>query len=490
MAYYKNYKKPYQSKPVVKQSRVDCNWSNYQKAIFTDIASGTGNTQVNARAGSGKTSTIVEGFHHIPTGRKALMCAFNKSIQLELESRATEGVSVLTLHSLGFRTCKKAFPRMNSKPDLEKADGYIKAEVGGDNEKWELRDSLKKAISLSKGYLANTDEEIKSVMDKHDINVCDRTEKEFIELVKKIMTATGKDTHRVDFNDMVWLPTHYGISPEKHDFVFIDEAQDLNKAQIELALSAVNSNGRIISVGDVFQAIYGFAGADEHSINNIVSRCNSKELSLSVTYRCAKNIVELAKTIVPDLEAAPNAVNGIVEHVSISNLQRLARPGDFILSRVNAPLIKICLSFLKQGIPANIQGRDVGQNLLYIIKKSGANNVISFLSWLQDWKEQEYARLCALKRNTDLLEDKVDCLISLCENANNMNEVASNIDTMFYEKDDTNRIMLSSIHKAKGLERNRVFLLNKTCKPEASQEEKNIYYVGITRAKNSLFLTA
>ena len=71
-----------------------------------------------------------------------------------------------------------------------------------------------------------------------------------------------------------------------------------------------------------------------------------------------------------------------------------------------------------------------------------------------------------------------------------MNEVASNIDAMFYEKDDTNRIMLSSIHKAKGLERNRVFLLNKTCKPEVNQEEKNIYYVGITRAKNSLFLTA
>lgn len=85
------------------------NWSLYQKDIFKDIANGDGNTIIIARAGSAKTSSIVEGSKYIPKGKRALFCAFNKVIKEELKSKLKKNIECLTLHSLGFRSIKSRF---------------------------------------------------------------------------------------------------------------------------------------------------------------------------------------------------------------------------------------------------------------------------------------------------------------------------------------------------------------------------------------------
>ena len=493
MAYYKPYKnsgnKSYYKKPapVVKVPRQVRNWSTYQHAIFDDIESGVGNTQVDALAGSGKTSSIVEGSYYVPRGKSTLMCAFNKSIQVELASRMREDINVLTLHALGFRAIRNAFGQ-KTKVDNDKVDGYIKAEIGDEKEVYELRDNLKKAVSLAKGYLADTSEEIDVIMDKHGVDTCENPRPAFIDTVVRLMEACKNDTMRIDFDDMVWFPNVHSLRLDKHDFVFIDESQDLNKAQIELAMNSRTPTGRVVSVGDENQAIYGFRGADEHAIQNIVDRCSSKRLPLSVTYRCAKNIVKLAQTLVPELEAFEEAEDGLIDTISSNKLDTMVKPGDFVLSRINAPLIRWCMAFLKAGIPANIQGRDVGKSLEYMIKKSKASDIVGFLSWLSVWRDNEIVRLSALRRDFTNVEDRYECLIALCEGASTLADVKENIKKLFSDGDDTNRVMLSSTHKAKGLERDRVFLLKNTYRPSKGQEEKNLYYVAITRARRELYL--
>lgn len=407
MAYKKRWVK--KDNAITKQPRVVRQWSSYQKAIFEDIANGIGNTQVDALAGTGKTSTIVEGFYYVPKFKNSLMCAFNKSIQTELESRAPTGVEVKTLHSLGYAACRRAFPKMGQ-PDKNKLEGYIKAEKGDDSETYELRSNIAKAVSLAKGYLAASTKEIDEVMDRHEVDTCGDSRESFINSVIKIMEATKKDTNRVDFDDMIWIPNVLNLRLEKHDMVFIDEAQDLNLAQINLALNSVNESGRIISVGDEHQAIYGFRGADSNAIQNIVDRLGSKRMPLSVTYRCAKSIVEIAQSIVPEIEASPNAEQGLVDTCSTAQMEQKVKPGDFILSRVNAPLIKWCLALLKARIPANIQGRDMGKNLTSLIKKSKAKDVDNFLSWLNDYEEMEVDRMLKIKRDPTVICDKVECL--------------------------------------------------------------------------------
>ncbi len=482
-------KKSWAKPAIVKEPRAIKQWSQYQKAIFNEIANGSGNLHIEAFAGAAKTSTLCEGFYYVPKGKSCLMCAFNKSIQVELEKRATDTVSVKTLHSIGYAACRKAFPRIGQ-PDNKKLEGYIKAERGDEPETFEVRGNLAKAVSLCKGYLAESYDEIDQIMDKHDVDTCDDSRENFIASVIKIMQACKADTSRIDFDDMIWLPNVLNLKLDKYDFVFIDEAQDLNIAQINLALNSCTKTGRIISCGDRNQAIYGFRGADSNAIQNIIDRCNSKVLPLSVTYRCAKSIVELAKTIVPEIEHAPNAVEGSVSNIGENQLENLIKPGDFLISRINAPLLKWCLQLLKANTPANILVRDLGKTLLSMIKKSGAKDVESFLSWLDKWRDVEVERLVKAKRDSSVIEDKVECFRVLCEGTKSLSDVKDNIERLFYDGDDKNRVLLSSTHKIKGMEADNVFMLSSTYRPNKGKEEANLYYVGVSRAKTNLYMVS
>ena len=486
--YRKGYNKGYRSQEVKPVVRVQKKWSNLQKAIFEEIANGTGNLNVDALAGTGKTSTIVEGFYHVPQDKSVLMVAFNKSIQIELKNKAPSNVDVFTLHALGLKAITKAFGKIEV--DKIKLEGYIRASIGDETETLELRKNLSKAVSLSKGYLADTSEKIKEVFLKHDVDFCDKSEDEFIVLVLKLMEDTKKDTARIDFDDMIWFPAVYNLNPQKYDFVFVDEAQDLNLAQIDLALRSVQANGRIISVGDEFQAIYQFRGADENAVQNIIDRLNSKRLPLSVTYRCGKSIVREAQQYVPEYEAYKDNPEGHVEYTNLDKMKREAKAGDFILSRVNAPLIKLCMYFLKDNRKANIQGRDIGKNLLWMIKKSKAKDVVELLQWVQEWRYRECEKYAKLNRTNivEIISDKAEMIENLCEGAIDLKEVKSNIERLFHDgDDDKDRIILSSIHKSKGLERDRVWVLINTLRLNSNKEETNLAYVAITRAISSLY---
>ena len=190
------------------------------------------------------------------------------------------------------------------------------------------------------------------------------------------------------------------------------------------------------------------------------------------------------------MEAAPGAEEGLVADIGANQIESMVRPGDFILSRVNAPLIKWCLTLLKARIPANIQGRDMGKNLMALIKKSKAKDVDGFLGYLNEYQEMEANRMLAAKRDPATLYDKVECLRTLCEGTKTLEEVKDNIDKLFHDGDDKDRVILSSTHKAKGLERDRVFMLADTYRTGKNQEETNLTYVAYTRAKRELYLVA
>ena len=460
----------------------------YQKNIFKDIAKGTDHTVVIARAGSGKTSTIVEGFKYIPKGRKTLMVAFNKSIADELKQRAPSYVDVSTLHSLGFRAIKQSFGEVIL--ENRKCSMLVSSLIGDDKDLWELNQSICKCVSLCKGFLFDTPKLIEDLIEKFGIETFDFDKEKFIKHVTKTLSLCKSQKNVIDFDDMIWFPFVYNLNVGKYDVVFVDEAQDLNAAQIAMVYSALRSTGRVIAVGDPAQSIYQFRGADSEAIPNIIAKLGAKTLPLSVTYRCPRKIVKLAQEIVPDIEAADNAEEGEVENILTTELLKLVKPGDFILSRTNAPLIKHCMALLKAGVPANIQGRDVGANLIYFIKKSKAKTINKFIEYVNEWREQEIKRLLFEKKDTIVAEDKSECLLNLCEGALTIKDLKDTIESLFNDVDDNKKVILSTTHKAKGLERDRVFMLVGTYRygPGVVGEEANLYYVAVTRAKKSLYL--
>lgn len=464
-------------------------WSNYQLAIFRDVAEGEGHTVVRARAGTGKTTTIMEALRHVPAGKSTLVCAFNKAIEKELAARVQKAglaVDVKTLHGYGFGACLRAF---KSRLDQDKAKRIAYDVVGGDDDLGAYRNEVCKAVSIAKGMLLDDVDSIDDMLDTYDIEAGDDRAR-FCADVYRVMDACYRETRVVDFDDMIWIPAVHNLAVKQYDRVFVDETQDLNAAQITLAEMACKKNGRICAVGDDRQAIYGFRGADSRAIPNIIERLSAKVLPLSVTYRCARKIVEMAQTIVPDYEAAPNAQDGSIESATSETMIAQAKPGDFILSRKNAPLVKHCLALLVKGTPAAIQGRDIGKGLVRLIDKSKAKTIPALVAWIGKWSENEIRRLTTKKADADTqrITDTAACIEALTEGETSVASVKARVEALFSDTDEKSRVTLSTTHKAKGLERDRAWILRDTYRPSASEEEANLFYVAVTRAKDTLFM--
>lgn len=498
-------------------------WSSYQEAIFANIATGKGHTVVLARAGSGKTTTIMEGLKHVPNKKSVLLAAFNRKIADELTSRAPVGVEVSTLHSYGLRQVKSAFGKVRVEKD--KLMPFIEAKVGKAYNLYDLKKALAKVVGLCKASLAGCDQatfaadepeeeaevtrflaEIDAVIDAFSIDTTLEPSRrhEFVRWVFQLLRESARQVNVVDFDDMVWLPVVLDLKVWQFDRVFVDETQDLNAAQIELAMRACKKTGRILCVGDDRQAIYGFRGADSGAIGHIVDRLKAKVMKLTVCYRCASSIVALAAETVPDFEPSPSAIHGMIDfNATLTSLKAGAAAGDFVLSRANAPLVALCWQFLREGRPATIQGRDFATHLTGTIakaRKSGkvmlesgvttsVDTVEHFLAWLDDWAATEIARLQKKNRDTDAVTDKVDCLYAIADGCRSLDEVTAKCEQLFGDADDdTKRIVLSSTHKAKGLERDRVWVLADTYRRRPGIEEDNLWYVAVTRAKAELYL--
>lgn len=474
------------------------NPSAEQEAIFDKIVNGVGSLLVSAYAGCGKTTVCVEAMWRVQrksprTTQKYII--FAKRNQEEAIGKCPPSVDPKTAHAFGLAALSRAFGKIQI--DKEKTDRIATALVGADDDKAELRYMTAKAIDLGKDYLATTHEEIAHIIEKHSIELCNLTEAEFVANVLKGMDISALQPNIVSFSDMTWLPIRLNIAIPTYDIVYADEVQDLNPARLELLFRALGTNGRLAAVGDDNQAIFAFSGADQYAMAKIVERTGAIILPLHRTYRCGKKIVELARMYVPDYEAAETNCAGNVSTITMQDMMSDtgAREGDFILSRTNAPTVKIAMQLLKRGRKCNIQGRDLGRNLLYMIIRSKAESVAGFQTWLEEWKAAEIDRLSAKKRDYEHIVDKAECLESFCEGERDLSAVKSKIAAMFddSEPDETHRIILSTVHRAKGLERNRVFRLESsfTVKPKTEediQQERNVAYVSITRAKDSLFL--
>lgn len=487
--------------------------SKYQQDIFDFIQHGTGNSVINALAGSGKTSTIVNAVKLIPPTCNALFIAFNKEIVKELEKKleGVKNVHVKTLHSLGFLMIRRNLGT-NIEIDEYKYRTFIKKNIkqlsSADFDKMTTKlmqqytDNVIQLCDLGRYNLAQCEKDLLQVSARHDIPIID----DECNAVLNVMKWGRENTTSIDFTDMVWLPYELTLNPIglQYDYIFIDECQDLNAAQRELFLRCFRRGTRFIAVGDKKQAIYSFAGADAESFAKLQSLPNTTTLPLPISYRCPKKVVNLANQFVDTMECREGAPDGeIVHNVSIKDIH----DGDMVLCRTKMPLIKLYMRYLRMGVKSYVRGQDIGLNLLRMVDKT---EQITLNVSLQ--KDGVFARLyddlfeernrLMIKRGMDLEDatlsnqimtkyDSIKALEILAEGLTSARDLHNRIENVFAESADG--VCLSTIHKAKGLEANNVYILCKTLMPSrlATQEwekeqEQNLMYVAYTRAKYKL----
>lgn len=489
--------------------------SKYQLAIIDFIKNGQGNLVVEAKAGSGKTFTLMKCVEEIPNEKNVLLSAFNRDIVSVLKRKAKDmpNVNTSTLHSLGLQMLQRNFPNEDLLLDEFKYKSYLNTNIKslssintyGLSKKDFARymSNIESFINFGRCYLCETVKDLEFIEDRYDI-VPIADEKE---IALDILEYGKKNLSQIDYTDMIWLPNILHCKPlgMLYDWIILDEAQDLSVCQREIVLKCRKINTRMLFFGDSEQTLYSFASSSPESFKKLKELPNTTSLPLSISYRCAKNIVNFAQKIVPTIEANDDGRNGEIKYdVSLDEI----KDGDMVLCRNNAPLMQVYVSFIKKGKKCFIRGKDIGLNLKNMVKRTNINVLNKNLQ-----EDGVFARLydslfdmineIMCKYNvtySDAIEsasvsnrlDIIKALEILSDDINNSEELIEKINNIFSDR-KKGGISLSTIHKAKGLEADNVYIACKHLMPSSRakkdweiKQEYNLMYVAYTRAKNVL----
>jgi len=486
--------------------------SDEQKAIWSATASiskaDNPHILVDALAGSGKTFTCERAQRRL-TGRRNAMVCFGAAVEEEYKAR-NPGLTAMTFHKLGKRMLEQ---NLSHRPriDRDKSDGILN-DMGPDygfrkywprGLRWavsSMADKLKQNGFLLRGMSPGSiPAESLSVMERirlhHDI-LPNYPVGEFYQLVVDYLIRCKSDTTTIDFGDMVWLPIELNLHAEPFDDLFIDESQDLNFIQQELAF---RMGRRLIFVGDTHQAIFGFRGADSRSMATIWDRINLERpalrFPLTVCRRCPVDVLTLAQQIVPDIKPLDDAIKGevVIDPNPLANV----KPSDLLICRVNAPLLRTLYAFWKERTDAYMVGRDVADGLVSLMRRLEPTSIPDLHNKLDLFQSEEEGRITQRQRGVEsalaTLRDKCDCLRVLAEEEKSVADVDACIKRIQAGARTPTSIRLSSIHRIKGSEAKRVHILHPEFLPHAmatqdweKEQEANLAYVAVTRSQEYL----
>lgn len=479
--------------------------SVYQQAVFDFVKHGTGNAVVSAKAGSAKTTTMVAAMRMVHPSKRCLFIAFNKSIVEELGKKVSGNTNceVSTVHSLGLKMIER---NLETCPTVDeyKYNTYLRKEADRKDvtiDKSIYFSNCLRLMELSRMNLCQTEREVLSICGRYGISCVD----DECKTVVSAMRWGSRNTQSVDYTDMVWLPYELGLSPKglQYDWVFLDEGQDFSLAYVELVKKCFKRGTRMMAVLDEKQSINGFAGACPEAVEMLKSFPHTITLDLPICYRCDSNIIRRAQRIVPGIQCRDNAPVGIVDdNAKLSDI----REGDMVLSRYRAPLVKLYIALGKMGVKCRMNGESGWEYVKDMVESCKETEVGGMFGkgimaelYLKVLKERNRIsavsgmdkRQASLSKQIVSMFDTVSLIGDLSIECRNKEELLEKINSVFAEKNEG--VLLSTVHKAKGLEADNVYIICPSSMPSVLAEsdfdksqEMNLIYVSITRAKHKL----
>jgi DNA helicase II / ATP-dependent DNA helicase PcrA len=487
-----------------------------QSAIFEALCKGIDHIIVDALAGSGKTTSIIQmliRWCSLPKNKdkKVLILAFNVHIiehmRLQLKLNGLNNVECVSYNSLGFAACRKRKRKVEIVPDKLISHVFKSLAIEKLPSSGILVHHLEQISRLAKCMATKpsdvTQEWVDSMTKNYGIELADISRSRVPKLVERILSMCLAEETRLDFDDQLYMPTIKGYKFDQYDLTIIDEAQDTNDCQALMALQTVGKTGRLVVVGDTNQAIYSFRGSNPNSMNQWITHIQGlkthrkmKRLSLSVSFRSPRKGIEYAQAIVPAIKFANKAIEGSITSMKAEQVLKWVKPGDMIIGRTNIPVIQFALELIRRGKLAKVRGRDIATGLTRTLGKYPASNPSAFIAELREWAKNEKSRLNwkADKDRINSIDDRLQTFEVLCEGLISMQQVYDRIDSLFGQMADGDTddkyITLSTIHRAKGLECDRLVILKpeEIPHPKAKteievQQEYNLAYIAITRFK-------
>jgi len=344
---------------------------------------------------------------------------------------------------------------------------------------------------------------------------------------------------RIDFEDMLALAVDLyerdenaiGLARQRYAWFSVDEYQDTNRLQEDLLRLWLGDRRDLCVVGDPDQTIYSFTGASSDYLTTFADRyADARLVRLSQNYRSTPQVLELANRLIPGRELRSPAKDGpkpaLVPHAdgdrelasTIAATRDLLAAGVAvteiaILVRTNAQLVAFEGALSAAGIPFTVRGvrffarADVrAARAALKTDATGRLSRIVVNTWRKELGFDEASpagpgaeardrhaaltTLLAMARRLEVEHDDATVADFLAEIAR---RDAAEADAA------GEGVTLSTLHRAKGLEWDAVFLpqLEEGTLPirqassefAALAEERRLLYVGITRARRHLVLS-
>jgi superfamily I DNA/RNA helicase len=468
-----------------------------QEAIVAFARNEKQSLLINALAGAAKTTTL-ELIAKAIQGVPILSLAFNKRIAEEMKKRLPSHVDCRTLNALGHRVWGTATGRrlvidtkktytiasavVKELPPAKRAEFYEESSMG----------ELLKAVGAAKmaGYIPGGFHVSGLVTKEEWLEGFEEDPPEVLigvieECLKRSIAAAYEGG--IDFDDQIYMPTLFGGTFPRFPLVMVDEAQDLSPLNHAMLRKLVTT--RLIAVGDPWQSIYAFRGAMTSSMAVLRETFSMHEMTLSVSFRCPRKVVERAWFRVPFMKWFDGAADGEVDTLRAWGVSHVP-DGAAIICRNNAPLFRTAMDFIKAGRGVQVVGADIGPGLIKILKGLGPETLTQEQAnvAINKWEAERLSK----SRAKASVSDRADCLRVFVSFGDTLGDGISYAEHIFKQQGP---IQLLSGHKSKGLEWDTVFHLDPWRIPSSyavSQEEReqelNVRYVIETRAKRALYL--
>jgi DNA helicase II / ATP-dependent DNA helicase PcrA len=358
---------------------------------------------LQALAGTGKTFTLLEA---CPTDHAVLALAFNKRIANELQDKFPANADCMTFNGFGHRTWSKYLgrrPQVNTSKTYQITKDLL--EEIGEEWAWKNMSDLMNLVGMAKtAGIVPSDTTVQHICLTPDdpqvwYDMCDDEDYDtrLIELAREILRRSIKEAlvGIIDFADQLYMPVVFRAPwPRgKYPTMIIDEAQDLNPLQHEM-IRLTQKKGRIIAAGDRKQAIYGWRGATENSMDELKEMFSAEEFPLTLTWRCPKAVVQTARRWAPAYTAADSAAEGSVTNHGFDWEMHQITSDSVILCRNNKHLFILAMKMMAAGISCRMEGRDIGKGLKRIVNdliKSNNEEVEILLKKVKQWADNKIA---------------------------------------------------------------------------------------------------
>lgn len=457
-----------------------------QSSILEAVTGSSQNLQINALAGTGKTATL-KLIDAAIGGDPILYLVFNKrnADEAVASDEFHSTTKIKTLNGCGHGVWYRAQGKLtlNPKKTMEQFREHISAFPRSEQaEAWEEWPIIRQGIELSKalGYVPDSKfpnarrlcgfDDLALALDEPPSPLAK-------DLIDALLIQSIRTAYRgyIDYNDQIYMPALFGGTFPKFPVVMVDEAQDLSP--VNHAMLDKLCKSRVISVGDPWQSIYGFRGAQQDGMGYLRQRFTMSEADLSISFRCPEAVVRSVQWRVPHFKwSKPGGTVGELRNPTLSGIA----DDSAIICRNNAPLFRLAIRLLSNGRSVTVHGSEMGPKVAGIMKKLGPDDMSkeSTLSAIEDWEGER------VEKGNKTAKDIAECMRVFASYGPTLKHALAYIEHLFAQK---GTIELLTGHKAKGLEWDRVYFLDEHLLG-TDEQEMNLRYVIMTRAKQELYL--